>query len=125
MDHFCYLCSVSVILSCLIIAAWWSPAGKGLILTSWLSCMLSDVFLCSCHFLPARTHFFSWSIHFWEHFYTLRWGHSSDTDKQQIQGHFTICISFQINDIYVLERENSRRGQVWQIRRVRKDGNLL
>ena len=43
-------------------------------------------------------------------FHTLQWGHPSDTDKQQIQGHFSNCISFQINDILVLERENSRRG---------------
>ena len=34
MDHFCYLCFVFVMLSCLVIAALWSPAGKGL--TSWL-----------------------------------------------------------------------------------------
>ena len=32
-------------------------------------------------------------------FHTLQWGHLSDTDKQQIQGHFSNCISFQINDI--------------------------
>ena len=36
-DPFCYLCSMSVMLSCLFIAAFWSCAGKGL--TSWLSCM--------------------------------------------------------------------------------------
>ena len=35
MDHLCYLCLVFVMLSCLFIAAMWSPAGKGL--TSWLS----------------------------------------------------------------------------------------
>ena len=34
MDHFCYLCFVFVMFSCLFIAALWSPAGKGL--TSWL-----------------------------------------------------------------------------------------
>ena len=39
-------------------------------------------------------------------YHTRQWGHPSDTDKQQIQGHF----SNQINDISVLERENSRRG---------------
>ena len=43
-------------------------------------------------------------------FHILQWGHPSDTDKQQIQGHFLNCISFQIKDIKVLERENSRRG---------------
>ena len=36
MDHFCYLCFVFVLFSCLLIAALWSPAEKGL--TSWLSC---------------------------------------------------------------------------------------
>ena len=30
MDCFCYLCFVSVMLSCLFIAALWPPAGKGL-----------------------------------------------------------------------------------------------
>ena len=39
MDPFFYLCFVFVMLSCLIIAALWSPAGHGL--ASWLSC---DVF---------------------------------------------------------------------------------
>ena len=37
VDPFCYLCFMSVILSCLFLAALWSPAGK--CLTSWLSCM--------------------------------------------------------------------------------------
>ena len=34
MDHLCYLCLVFVMLSCLFIAALWSPEGKEL--TSWL-----------------------------------------------------------------------------------------
>ena len=34
MDHLCNLCLVIVMLSCLFIAALWSPPGKGL--TSWL-----------------------------------------------------------------------------------------
>ena len=34
MDHLCYFCLVFVMLSRLFIAAFWSPAGKGL--TSWL-----------------------------------------------------------------------------------------
>ena len=38
MDHLCYLCIVFVMLSRLLIAALWSPAGKGL--TSWLSIMV-------------------------------------------------------------------------------------
>ena len=37
VDHYCYLGFVFVMLSCLVIAALWSPAGKGL--TFWLSCM--------------------------------------------------------------------------------------
>ena len=35
MDHLCYFCIVFVMLSRFLIAALWSPAGKGL--TSWLS----------------------------------------------------------------------------------------
>ena len=35
MDHFCYFCIVFVMLSRQLIAALWSPAGKGL--ASWLS----------------------------------------------------------------------------------------
>ena len=47
VDLFCYLCFVSVMLSCQFIAALWSPAWKGL-----TSCSLvCDVFLCFCHFL--------------------------------------------------------------------------
>ena len=38
MDYFCYLCYVFVMLSCLFVAALWSPARKGLV--SWLSRML-------------------------------------------------------------------------------------
>ena len=34
MDHLCYLCRVSAMLLSLLIAALWSPEGKGL--TSWL-----------------------------------------------------------------------------------------
>ena len=45
MDLFCYLCLVSVILSCLFIAAMSSPAGSGLI-----GSRVCDVFLCFCHF---------------------------------------------------------------------------
>ena len=44
MDHLCYLCLVFVMLSCLFIAAVWSPAGKGL--TSWrLFVMFNFVFV--------------------------------------------------------------------------------
>ena len=38
MDHFCYLCFVFVMLSCLFNAALWSSAGKEL--TSWLLCVI-------------------------------------------------------------------------------------
>ena len=38
MDHLCNFCIVFVLLSRLLIAALWSPAGKGL--TSWLSFMV-------------------------------------------------------------------------------------
>ena len=38
MYHFCYLYFVFVMLSCLFIAALWSPTGNGL--ASWLPCML-------------------------------------------------------------------------------------
>ena len=40
MDHSCYFCIVFVMLWCLLIAALWSPAGKGL--TSWLSFAVSN-----------------------------------------------------------------------------------
>ena len=48
MDLFCYLCFVSVMLSCLFIAALWSPAaGK-----CWpLGSLVCNVLLCFCHFL--------------------------------------------------------------------------
>ena len=36
MDHLCYLCLVFVMLSCMFIAAVWSPAGNGKGLISWL-----------------------------------------------------------------------------------------
>ena len=41
MDHLCYFCIVFVMLSRLLIAALWSPAGKGL---------TSGVKLCDCCF---------------------------------------------------------------------------
>ena len=40
MDHFCYLCFVFVMLSCLFIAALWSPAGKGLASSALLYAMI-------------------------------------------------------------------------------------
>ena len=44
MDHLFYLCFVFVMLSCLLIAALWSPFGKGL--TSWiLFVMFNSVFV--------------------------------------------------------------------------------
>ena len=51
MDHICYLCFVFCHLSCLLIAAVRSSAGKGL--ASWLSCLLCFiVFLSLSHVLP-------------------------------------------------------------------------
>ena len=47
MDHFCYLCFVFVMLSCLFIAALWSPAGIGL---TPLGFLVYDVLLCFRHF---------------------------------------------------------------------------
>ena len=43
MDHLCVLCIVFLMLSRLLIAALWSPAGKGL--TSWLVLVTFIVFL--------------------------------------------------------------------------------
>ena len=43
MDHLCYLCLVFVMLSRLVIAALWSPAGKGL--TSLLSFVMLNCVL--------------------------------------------------------------------------------
>ena len=40
MDHLCYFCIVFVMLSLLLIATFWSPAGKGL--TFWLSFVVLD-----------------------------------------------------------------------------------
>ena len=47
MDHLCYLCLVFVMLSCLFIAALWSPAGKGL--TSWLLFVMFNYVLSLSH----------------------------------------------------------------------------
>ena len=48
MDHLCYLCLVFVMLSCLFIAALWSPSEERL--TSWLLFVMFDcifvTFLC-------------------------------------------------------------------------------
>ena len=46
MDHFCFLCIVLVMLSCLFIAASWAAAWKWL--TSWFACMW--FFLCLVNF---------------------------------------------------------------------------
>ena len=47
MDHLCFLCLVFLMLSHLIIAALWSPAGKGL--TSLLLLVMFIVFLSLSH----------------------------------------------------------------------------
>ena len=44
VDHFCYLCFMFVMLSCLFIAALCSPVGKGQ--ASWLGCTLCSIVLC-------------------------------------------------------------------------------
>ena len=44
MDHFCYLCFVFVMLSCLFIAALWSPAENGWPLGSFV-CYVYCVFV--------------------------------------------------------------------------------
>ena len=55
VDHFCYLCFLFVMLSCLFIAVLWSPGGKGL--ASWLSCMLCFiVFLSLSHVVSMVRH---------------------------------------------------------------------
>ena len=53
VDHLCYLCLLFVMLSCLFIAALWSPEGKGL--TYWLLFVMFIVIL----FL---SHLVSWDI---------------------------------------------------------------
>ena len=47
MDHFCHLCFVFVVRSCLFVATLWSPAEKGL--ASLLSCVCDDLYR-FCHF---------------------------------------------------------------------------
>ena len=49
MEPFCYLCFMFVMLSCLFIAALWSPAGKGLGKGWPLGSLVCDFFLCCCH----------------------------------------------------------------------------
>ena len=44
MDHLCFLCLVFLMLSRLVIAALWSPAGKEL--TSWLLLVIFIVSFC-------------------------------------------------------------------------------
>ena len=46
MDHFCYLCFMSAMLSCTFLEAPWSPAGKGL--TYWLSCICDGLCKIAC-----------------------------------------------------------------------------
>ena len=47
MDHWCFFCIVYLMLSCLFVAAFSSPAGKGL--TSWLLLVMFIVFLLLSH----------------------------------------------------------------------------
>ena len=48
MDHLCYFYIVFVMLSRLLIAALWSPAGKGL--TSWLPFVVLNCVTVTFHF---------------------------------------------------------------------------
>ena len=48
MDHFCYLCLVFVMRSRLLIAALWSPPGKGL-----TSCLSFVMFNCVYVIIPC------------------------------------------------------------------------
>ena len=54
MDHLCYLCLVFAMLSCLFIAALWSPEGKGL--TSWLLFIMFIVNLLLSHLVSWGRH---------------------------------------------------------------------
>ena len=47
MDHLCFLCLVFLMLSCLFMAALWSPVGKGL--TSWLLLVMFIVLMLLSH----------------------------------------------------------------------------
>ena len=56
MEPFCYLCFMFVMLSCLFIAALWSPAGKGLGKGWPLGSLVCDFFLV----LLSLSHVVSW-----------------------------------------------------------------
>ena len=62
MDHLCYLCLVSVMLSRRYIAALWSPTGKGV--TSWLSFVMFNcvfvTFPCGQTVFLSLSHVVSW-----------------------------------------------------------------
>ena len=51
VDHLCFVCLVFVMVSCLFIAALWSPVGKGL--TSWLLFVMFN-------FVLSLSHVVSW-----------------------------------------------------------------
>ena len=48
MDPFCNVCFMFVMLSCLFLAALWSPAGKGK--SQYLGSLVCDVCSCVCAF---------------------------------------------------------------------------
>ena len=60
MDHLCYLCLVSVMLSRMFIVALSSPAGRGL--TSWLSFVIFDCVLSLSHVVSWVSRGFNLSI---------------------------------------------------------------
>ena len=64
VDHFCYLCFILifVMLSCLFLAALWSPAGKEL--TPWLSSVLCFLVFLSPSKLVFRVRYGTWLYRF-------------------------------------------------------------
>ena len=57
VDPFCYLCFF-IILSCLFLAALWSPAVKGL--TSWLSCVWCFLVFLSLSHMVSQVSYGTW-----------------------------------------------------------------
>ena len=64
MDLFCYLflMFVFVVLSCLFLAALWSPAGKGLTIWPFLCVVLSCVFVTFPYCVPGQVWYLIVSI---------------------------------------------------------------
>ena len=61
MDHFYYLCFVFAMLSCLFIAALWSPAGKGYLLVLLCVMFAFGSLVCGvCFLFLSHSHVMSW-----------------------------------------------------------------